>query len=1639
MDLINKKPVYKNYTPELSPPEELLKANTMVNAKKTQSPDMSPPISVLKAKINADMMHSPDMPPPASKAKMNMGVVDPDELRIAIIVPYRDIHPSQKRASHLGQFISYMPSFMQNAIAKFNKNATFHIFIIEQSVEHKFNRGVLLNIGFDYAKQKGYNVFIFHDVDLLPGENISRYYVKNPVSPIHIARCWKRYKGQEYLGGIISISNKDYLKLNGYPNNYWGWGGEDDELRRRVNQINLNIEDPVEEDCEITDLEDMTLKEKLQVLKENEDWKNQKKWELKDEHAATWQMNGINTINDNKFVQASLETELNEFATKITFGLIYSEALMLGDEEEEEPTPDMNQLQKDKLLSKSQLNKIITNYLKMKFDKFQTSELEGRFGTRGKKLTKINYDNVIKKLLSLGFTTIDKNGSYRLSIQPQTLNTNTGVFQDTFVRIEIDNLVDIQKYCKTNQLSDIQSIKYNSKSPAIIPNTITETNPRGDMLYDALFKEFNFSVSYKIEKSISPKNEVLKNIIEGWNSIKKKFRYMNRITFNHPNFPFNIDLSITRMSNNNMATYTISESNVFNTMENYEIEFEVDNKVPQQKDELVNNIHKISKIILCGLQETNYPISFYEEREVIRAYMNILYPNKVFKFIGHKEFVFIGPSSFTLQRSNIIEDNKFSKEPNVRNNYTVTDKADGSRHLMFISNTGRIYLINHNMNVKFTGAITENKRLFNSIIDGELVLHNKTNTFINLFIAFDIYFKNNENLRMHPFFKLGIGGVEKGKNYKNSLVFRHDILNEVFTTLKPTSFNLKTSPMRFDVKEFYASNSSDSIFDCCKKIWEKKLMFEYNIDGLIFTPALLPVCSSVPGVEGVLEKKIWENSFKWKPAEYNTIDFLVRTQKDTANQDVVMSLFKDGVDASSQHQIVQYKQLTLMCGFNENIDGYNDACKDIMNDNLPTYVAGNKYNYKPKQFYPTNPSDNNAGLCNMILTNDSVSQSYKMYTEENEVFEDNTIVEFRFDKEKYDSNGGNPQLCWVPLRVRYDKTSELRRGGTNYGNSYKTANNNWLSIHNPITDEMITTGNNIVDVKNDDIYYNNATKSNVTKGLRDFHNLFVKKILITSVANDKDTLIDYACGKAGDLPKWIDANLSFVYGIDYSKDNLENNTNGACTRFLNSRKKYSEMPYALFVHGDSSKNIRNGLAMQNDVAKAITRIVFGQEEPTENTGPGVARQYNIGVDGFNISSCQFAVHYFFQNNNTFHNFMRNISECTKVDGYFIGTCYDGKTIFNKLNNTAKNESITFGENGVKILEIIKDYDITELVDDESCLGQQISVYNESINQLIPEYLVNMDYFIRIAENYGFVLLKPEECQALNPSLPSSTGMFRDLFNLMKNSSKHNKHKNDEYNDAINMSAPEKEASFLNRYFVFKKIRSVDAETISNQFMNKMDFEDQESVIGKRQLEVRDLGETLILNIEKEKAEAKAREEEANTNASSEKKATKRVKKTPTNKTKKIFPDLPMDVIIKEYEQPAPTAASADSAQNIDASVVFKDKPPVNLTGPLMQAFKNYPLNVKKEFIKLLVRQGILDSEIIDFSLPTRQEIKDDDLPKDSLSKEDALVYIKDVDNLNDAKLIQLYNVVERSHKNNTIVRNIYTSGMSVEAITYLLM
>ena len=67
---------------------------------------------------------------------------------------------------------------------------------------------------------------------------------------------------------------------------------------------------------------------------------------------------------------------------------------------------------------------------------------------------------------------------------------------------------------------------------------------------------------------------------------------------------------------------------------------------------------------------------------------------------------------------NIVSLNETCTVPNVRNNYTVTYKADGARKLLFVSPSGRIYLIDTNMHVQFTGAQSCNEKLFNTLLDG---------------------------------------------------------------------------------------------------------------------------------------------------------------------------------------------------------------------------------------------------------------------------------------------------------------------------------------------------------------------------------------------------------------------------------------------------------------------------------------------------------------------------------------------------------------------------------------------------------------------------------------------------------------------------------------------------------------------------------------------------------------------------------------------------------------------------------------------------------------------------------------------------------------------------------------------------------
>jgi len=211
--------------------------------------------------------------------------------KTAIIIPFRD-NADKVRSKQLDQFIEYMNEYL--------KDVRYHIFVIEQSDDdRKFNRGKLLNIGFEIADVKGYDQFIFHDVDLLPSAELKHYYHDYSNKITHIAKVWDRYNNNpRYFGGVVSFPRDAFIRINGFPNNFWGWGGEDDELYLRTKQARINIDYPPRKNAGyFTDLENKNLSQKLTYLRDNKALKCLNKTELLKEHRMKPANNGLSTLH----------------------------------------------------------------------------------------------------------------------------------------------------------------------------------------------------------------------------------------------------------------------------------------------------------------------------------------------------------------------------------------------------------------------------------------------------------------------------------------------------------------------------------------------------------------------------------------------------------------------------------------------------------------------------------------------------------------------------------------------------------------------------------------------------------------------------------------------------------------------------------------------------------------------------------------------------------------------------------------------------------------------------------------------------------------------------------------------------------------------------------------------------------------------------------------------------------------------------------------------------------------------------------------------------------------------------------------------------------------------------------------------
>jgi hypothetical protein len=153
--------------------------------------------------------------------------------KLGVIVPYRN------RYEHLQEFKKNIVSYLES------KNIDFEIIIVEQDDAKLFNRGMLLNIGFKYAKDMGCDYVVFHDVDMLP---IDVDYSYSDI-PLHLSTHFEYEEGEkerivfdEYFGGVTLFPVNLFEEIDGYSNKYWGWGYEDDDLRLRCSEKNISLQ-----------------------------------------------------------------------------------------------------------------------------------------------------------------------------------------------------------------------------------------------------------------------------------------------------------------------------------------------------------------------------------------------------------------------------------------------------------------------------------------------------------------------------------------------------------------------------------------------------------------------------------------------------------------------------------------------------------------------------------------------------------------------------------------------------------------------------------------------------------------------------------------------------------------------------------------------------------------------------------------------------------------------------------------------------------------------------------------------------------------------------------------------------------------------------------------------------------------------------------------------------------------------------------------------------------------------------------------------------------------------------------------------------------------------------------------------------
>jgi hypothetical protein len=977
------------------------------------------------------------------------------------------------------------------------------------------------------------------------------------------------------------------------------------------------------------------------------------------------------------------------------------------------------------------------------------TELEATFGVKGQ-VDVQTFLTVATRLRARGFVEVP---------QQERLN----ICLPDHIRFSLNGMGQIQQYCRDDTLAGKSFLAM-----------IKDRAAGGDGNVD--IEDYDLRIKSRRELPMAPDDDRVKAVLAKWPTQNKAFRLIRRWTFKGDGIKF--DLSMVRTTPRTskgdfMWVRRFKEHKLLKSVPVYEIEVELERDSFDSVEKAYISLIRGVGEVLRGIQGCPLLIRKKTIKTVLDDYQSLMGSNK-----------FRGVAPVTLEYQNMSSTIDESV-PNIRNGYNVTDKADGLRVHGFCNEAGELFLLDIGMKVYRTGL--KNKACAKSLLDGEWITKDKDGNAIQQLLFFDIY--------------KDIGNTDVSQSsFKEN---RHPLMTTWVKTFNNGVEKVKGAQLLVSSKIFLFANKGDtSIFVHSNRILDTDK--QYFTDGLIFTPNDM----FLPKQGGKFKEQL-----KWKPAEDNTVDFLVQFEKDTElkNQDKVVN----GVHPATG-KYVKYKVLRLLVGSSRD-PAYDDPRSTVLY-NQPLGRGESQNEYKPVLFNPKDFPDTMANVCYRELVDDA-TEEYVVTERNNEPINDRSIVECRYDPSQ--PSGWR----WIPIRIRVDKTGRLLKGqlaGTL--NNELAAESVWNSIHQPVTNTMIRTGaeqpteTEVIGLTEEAVkkkYYDRKAPTQdlqKVRGLRDFHNMWIKERVLYGTffkGGSGKTLVDVAVGKAGDLQRWRRGGASFVLGIDMYGDNIRDPRDGAYRRYLDTmvRNGREKTPTCVFVIGGSQCRYMNGECGVTPEERDILRSVFGQVKP-EGAIPPYIEEYAAGrlrtkADGV---SCQFALHYFFENKETFDGLLQNIADSLKIGGLFFGAAFDGERVFNLLRGVQNGGKRIGTDDTSQLWTITKKYDADEIPAGDEAFGMPIDVEFISIGSSHTEYLIPFSLLVEKFKTIGLELLDSDDLEAYGLKTSSST--FDVSYDMAKSKG-----------NAYAMSDAVKQFSFLNRWFIFKRTsegtgveEKIDAQT-----------------------------------------------------------------------------------------------------------------------------------------------------------------------------------------------------------------------------------